>query len=110
LRFYQESELFLFPTKRIEGFPMVLVEAMLAGLPVVGFDLGGVSDAVFNNETGFLVKDGDVAGFKDALFKLVSDKHLRQSFGKNARIKAETEFTSKLMLANYEKVLLENTL
>lgn len=104
LKYYSKSDIFLFPTKRIEGFPMVLVEAMLAGLPIVGFDLGGVSDAI-TDSTGFLVPAGKIAAFREKLELLVADADLRKKLGENAKIKAETYFTAEVMLDTYEKVI-----
>ncbi|MBW6442098.1 glycosyltransferase family 4 protein, partial [Patescibacteria group bacterium] len=48
-----QPDIFVFPTQRVEGFPMVLVESMFAGIPTVAFDWGGVSDAVGDGESGF---------------------------------------------------------
>jgi glycosyltransferase involved in cell wall biosynthesis len=88
---------------------MVLVEAMFAGIPVVAFDLGGVSDAVIDGVTGYLVKKGDNKYFKEKLVELIDNHHLRLEFGKNAEEKAKKEFTIDKMIDNYEKVFLEIT-
>ena len=102
-------DILVFPTQRIEGFPMVLVEAMFAGIPVVAFDLGGVSDAVIDGVTGYLVKAGDSKYFKEKLIELIDNHHLRLEFGKNAEEKAKKEFTIDKMIGSYEKVFLEIT-
>lgn len=100
-------DIFVFPTKRIEGFPMVLVESMFAGIPVVAFDCGGVSDAVEDGKTGYLIKAGDVVDFQDKLTRLIDNESERISFGNNSKDKAEKEFTIGKMLDEYEKVLCE---
>jgi glycosyltransferase involved in cell wall biosynthesis len=109
-QWFAKSKVFLFPTKRIEGFPMVLVEAMFAGLPVVAFDMGGVSDAVIDGETGFLVKAGDFDTFKDRAFKLISNEALCAEMSKKAYDKAFSEFTLAKMLDSYENLFKEITL
>lgn len=100
-------DIFVFPTKRIEGFPMVLVESMFSGIPVVAFDMGGVPDAVEDGKNGFLIEDGNTMLFKKKLVELIDDKILRDSMGNYAKEKAEKEFTIGKMIDNYEKVFLD---
>ena len=50
-----------------EGFGIVLLEAGLQGLPVVGSDMEGLRDAVIDGQTGVLVRPGDVQGFQKAI-------------------------------------------
>jgi phosphatidyl-myo-inositol dimannoside synthase len=56
---YQEADLFVFPLREIEGdiegFGMVAVEAAAYGLPTVAYAVGGVTDAIGHNQSGFLV-------------------------------------------------------
>lgn len=101
------SDIFVLPSLRVEGFPMILVEAMFAGLPVVATDVGGVSDAIEDGETGFLVKLGDTSGFAEKLNLLINNDELRDKMGKNALIKARREFGVDVMLDKYEKVINE---
>ncbi|MFZ2664604.1 MAG: glycosyltransferase family 4 protein [Patescibacteria group bacterium] len=100
-------DIFVFPTKRIEGFPMVLVESMFASLPVVAFDMGGVSDAVEDERTGYLIRNGSTKEFKEKLIKIMSDCSLRLTFGKNAKEKAEKEFRLDKMIDAYESLFKE---
>lgn len=57
---------------RTEGMPLTVLEAMAAGVPVVAFDVGDVR-AVVGEETGWLVRAGDVAAFVDAVGRAVTD-------------------------------------
>jgi glycosyltransferase involved in cell wall biosynthesis len=109
LSFYKTNNFgaFIFPTQRYEGFPMVLVEAMLNGLPVIAFNKGGVFDAVTNGETGFLVEPGDLATFKDRLAQVLSDDTLRVQMSKKALAKARKDFSIDSMLDKYEKIMKE---
>lgn len=102
-----KPDIFLFPTQRIEGFPMVLVESMFLGLPIIAYSLGGVSDAIDDGETGYLIKDGDSKSFKSKLEELLSDSELRRRFGLAGREKALNEFTIGRMIDAYEKVFME---
>lgn len=99
--------IFLFPTKRIEGFPMSLVEAMLAKMCVVAFDIGGVSDAVDNDVTGALLRFNDVDGFKNKVLELASNQDKLIDMSNKAYKKALTEFSLKTMLDKYEKLFKE---
>jgi glycosyltransferase involved in cell wall biosynthesis len=95
-----DFDAFIFPTKRMEGFPMVLVEAMIGGLPVVAFDMGGVPDAI-DASTGFVLPPGRFDLFKEALLKLYQDVGLRQQISTAAREKAYRSFTIEHMLEQY---------
>jgi len=100
-------DIFVFPTKRVEGFPMVIVEAMFAGMPTVAFDCGGVSDAVIDEETGFLIDAGKEEEFKEKLEKLIDDFDTRQKFGRNSKEIAEKDYTIGTMVDRYEKIFTE---
>ena len=76
-------------TSRYEGLPYVLLEAQSLGLPVVAFDVGGLSTAVDNGATGFILAQDDEAGFYAALRWLVSDAGLRRDMGDAAGRRAE---------------------
>ena len=64
-----------------EGFPLSILEAMRANLPVVASGVGGVSESVTDGVTGFVVPQGDVEVLRDRLRRLLSDPALRASLG-----------------------------
>ena len=72
-------------TSRTEGAPGVLVEAGLAGVPVAAFDVGEVSQVVRQNETGVLVRPGDLDALADAACRLLADPRARERMGAAAR-------------------------
>ena len=73
-------------TSRHEGFPMVLVEAMTKGMPIVSYDCPrGPSEIIDDTVTGFLIDDGDEDGFCAALGALMDDAPLRRRIGTAAR-------------------------
>lgn len=68
-----------------EAYGLVYLEAQAAGLPVVAFDSGGVSETVRSGETALLVPEHDEAALAAALTSLLRDKALRDSMGSAAR-------------------------
>ncbi len=105
-----DVSLFAFPTEREEGFPMVLVESLFAGLPIVSYDVGGVSDAIVDGETGFLVKANKYQKFKQKCLQLLEDETLQEKMGRKAREYAHKNFTLEIMLDRYEKVFKKVTI
>ncbi|MDJ0774219.1 MAG: glycosyltransferase family 4 protein [Mastigocoleus sp. MO_167.B18] len=92
-----------------EGFPLTIIEAIRAGLPVVASDVGGVAEAIIDGSTGYLIPRGDVEVLRNRLQKLVEDEKLRKDMGNLARQRYESEFTFQHMFEKtfevYEKVL-----
>ncbi len=81
-----------------EGFPLSILEAMRAGLPVIASNVGGVSEAVIEGNTGYLVDPRDVNTFRDRLQLLLDDSSLRRRLGTNGRSRYEDSFTLEQML------------
>ncbi len=89
---------------RWEGFPISILEAMRAGLPVVASDVNGVREAVADGFTGFTVPAGDVAAFRHRLELLLRDATLRERMGAAGRRRFEREFTVGQMLQRVAEV------
>jgi glycosyltransferase involved in cell wall biosynthesis len=83
---------------RSESFPLCVLEAMRAGLPVVASDVGGVGEAVVDGSTGLLVPPGDADALARALRTLVVDPALRSELGARARRSYVTRFGLDAML------------
>ena len=75
----------LVQTSAWEGMPLALLEAMAAGLPVVAYDAGGVSELVLHGETGYCVDVGDVDAIAACLRTLAADHALRRRLAESAR-------------------------
>ena len=81
-----------------EGFPMVMIEAMACGLPVVSFDFKcGPRDIITPGENGLIVSDGDIDGLADAMIKLMRDDEQRKRMGENAKKVVDTFSEEKVM-------------
>ena len=80
-------------TSRWEGFGIVLLEAMLAGLPVVATRVSAVPEVVVDGETGLLVEPGDAAGVAAHLESLLTDRERAAALGGAGRRRAHSEFS-----------------
>ena len=81
---------FFASASRAEGFPMVMLEAMSKGLPLVSFDCPrGPRDIIRHGHNGLLVPDNDIAGLTVALETMVTDDDQRRSMGAQALADAE---------------------
>lgn len=94
-----------------EGFPLSILEAMRAGLPVVASSVGGVGESVRDGETGFLVPRGGVDLLRDRIGRLLTDSALRARLGSSGRTRYEQQFTLEhtvtRTLAVYQEVMAE---
>ncbi|MCL4397644.1 glycosyltransferase family 4 protein [Patescibacteria group bacterium] len=80
-----KSDLFVRPS-RFEGFGNSFIEAMAAGIPVIGTPVGGIIDFLDNNKTGLLVTPDDPTGLAQAIEKIYKDSKLREKLVRNARM------------------------
>lgn len=83
--FYAAGDVFLYPTLRMEGLPLAILEALAAGLPVVASRRGGIPSAVKEEETGFLVPPGDPRALEQAVERLLDNPALARALGKGGR-------------------------
>ena len=85
-------------TTNAEGFPITILEAMRAGLPVIATDTGGTGESVVHEDSGLLVPVRDVAAVKTALARLLESPALRVRMGNAGRARYEREFGLSAML------------
>lgn len=94
----------LVSASRQEGLPMVLLEAMASGLPVVATRVGEVPNVVLNGQTGLLVEPDQPRALAAAVFLLLRDAMLRQRMGAAGQARAVAEFSVERMASDYEAV------
>ncbi|MDZ4063255.1 MAG: glycosyltransferase [Coriobacteriia bacterium] len=87
-----------------EGLPTVILDAMAAGLPVVGTRHAGIPDALIDGETGLLVEERDVDGLLVALQKLLDDADLRRWMGSCGRARFDELFRADAYARRIEAV------
>ena len=92
-------------TSRTEGLPGVILEASAAGVPVVAFGVGGVSEAVEDGVTGFVTDPGDEKAMAVALDRLARDESLRRSMAQSGRDRVRSHFLLSQALERYVAAL-----
>ena len=84
-------------TSENEGMPVALIEAQLAGKPVVATDVGSVSEVILNHETG-IVTNKNAGSIASAIESLVLDKTTRDEMGRLATARAQALFSVDRMI------------
>jgi phosphatidylinositol alpha-1,6-mannosyltransferase len=95
-------------TNRRSNLGIPTCEALVCGVPVVTFDVGGTERIVRNNETGRLVPDGDIVAFADAVAELVNDEEKRRALSHGARALARETFTGWTQRVRMEIEIVED--
>ncbi len=97
---YQNADIFAFPTYyHNECFPLVLLEAMQFGLPIITTDEGAIPNIVVDGQTGFIIPQKNIQMLADKLELLIINKDLRLSLGLAGKKKYENEYT----ISHFEK-------
>ncbi len=108
-----DLDLFVLSSRR-EGHPMVLLEAMATGLPVIATDVAGVGDTVVDGVDGRLVPPHDVPILAEAMRAVLGDRAAAARLGRNARKKIQQEYTVERMVRRtavlYEELLAQKGL
>ena len=91
---YVASEIFVLPSL-VEGDPLVVMEAMASGKPIIGTKVGGIPEKVRDGWNGFLVDPADERQLADKIKYLIDNPEERKRMGANSRQYAEEEFDWK---------------
>ncbi len=98
-------DIFAFPS-RYEGLGSVLLDVMLAGVPIVASDVGGIPDIIKAGHTGMLIPPNDPGALEESLFELIMNP-LKASQLAQAAQRAVTQFSPSAMSASYESIYSE---
>ena len=99
------ADIFL-STSENEGMPIALIEAQLAGIPVVATNVGSVPEVILHNKSGLICSKSEdelIAAIK----KLAQSKALRTKFGKAGRVHALKSFSEKNLISAHKKLYLK---
>ena len=89
---------------RWEGLPLAPIEAMVAGLPVVGTAVAGITEVVESGRTGLLVDSEDVPALSEAIVRLARDPAERERMGSAGRDRAAALFSIEANVAAHESL------
>lgn len=116
-KFAARAQVFVLPSvptrsgKR-EGIPVVLMEGMASGLPVVASDISGIPELIENRRSGLLVPPRDVEALSSALEELATNAGLRETLGQAGRARVVERFNlrtnAKTLACMFETVVAEN--
>ncbi|HEY7688524.1 MAG TPA: glycosyltransferase, partial [Dongiaceae bacterium] len=100
-------DLFVLPSLFGEGLPMVVLEAMAAGLPVIASRVEGVPEAVVHRQTGLVVEPGSVSQLAGAVEEILGGKIDYAALGRGARLRHAELFSDVKMAAGVAAVYRE---
>jgi glycosyltransferase involved in cell wall biosynthesis len=101
--YLRSFDVFVLPS-RFEGFPLALLEALLARSAVVAADVGSVAEVVQDDETGLLVPAEDPTAVAAAIRRLLADEELRRRLGEQGRRLVLERFTATHMTRAYQSL------
>lgn len=112
---YQASDVFVLPAivdseMNTEGLGVVLLEAMSMRKPVIASNVGGIPEAVVNNETGLLVKPQDPNDLAEAVIRLLGDRELSKRMGDNGRQRVKEVFDWDIVASSFSEILVSHKL
>jgi len=100
-----DSDVFVLPTQLHEGQPLVIIEALAAGLPVIATPRGAIPAMVIDGVNGFLVEAGDTAGIVDRLRLLKNDTPLRLAMGAASRDLFLKNFSAEKFIQGFDAII-----
>ncbi len=103
---YSAADIFVAPSLQ-DNLANTVLEAIACGLPVVAFDIGGMSDMITHQHNGYLAKPFDTDDFAKGISWILEDGDRYQRLSHQAREKAEKEFSQELQAKRYLKLFEE---
>jgi len=89
-----------------EGTPMVLLESMAMGVPVIASGVGGVGELIEDSKTGLLIRPRDPQAIVESINTLIENKELAANISRNSIAEVKTRFSARRMSEQYEQTYL----
>jgi len=103
IKCYNLLDIFIMPSLR-DGMPNGILEAMACELPVITTSAGAIPELVKNEETGIIVKPGNIDELTSGMIKLIDNKELREKMGKKGRERVINNFSPSKELEKNIKI------
>lgn len=100
---YQAADVVVVPSRQ-DNLPQTATEPQACGVPVVAFGVGGLEDAVANEESGILVEPGNTKDFASAVSLLLTNPEMARTLGRKARLRAEQLWSPGVVARAYADV------
>ena len=106
--YYQAADVFVLPSilfnGTTEGLGVVLLEAMAAGCPVIGSNVGGIPDIIIDGETGFLVPEQRPDILAEKIVKIFSDTDIKEKFRRFGLMRVQEKFSWDVISEQFTSV------
>ncbi len=99
-------DIFIFTPIMPEGLPLVLIEAMAAGLPIITSNQGAISEIVIDGENGYIIDPVTPQKIAEKIRYLINNPEIRLKMGDKSRSLYEDHYTAKTMVKNYSDLFL----
>ena len=99
------ARILVFPSRSYEGFPMVFLESMQQGLPVIAPRLAGYPEVIGDNNAGWLFEPENVQDLVDIILQAYGDPSLAQHYGRNGKAVVRSLYSPEAWYINYMKVI-----
>ena len=101
--FYRNADLFVLPSRTTalgekEGLGLVVLEAMMSGVPVIGTNCGGIKETIEHGKTGIIVPENDVNALHLAMVDLIQDVGKREQFSHHAHAEVARKYSSESLV------------
>jgi len=100
---FREADLFVLPSLG-EGLPVVILEALSSGLPIITTPVGGIPDIIKDYQNGLFIEPGDSKALAENIIFLLKNDDVRERIGENNRKKALDEFDTPVVLRELKKI------
>lgn len=100
---YKRMDIFILPS-RVEAFSLALLEAGSFGLPLIAFNVGGNSEIVKDNITGFLIENNNVGKMFDKINLLYNNRKVLDELSLSTKNFIENNFSHDLRIEKLEKI------
>ena len=104
--YLKDFDIFVIPSNYPDPFPRSVIEAMAFSLPVIGFRIGGISEAIKQGETGFLCEPNNYDEMKNGIELLIENEKLRKEMGINSKKRVVDFYSANEKAKDIEGIIL----